>query len=670
MLGKLTLAAATAAILAVISSSPLSAQDAQVGVVANVRVLSDKNPVDVSSLAAWKKTFLKDSMTDHEKGLAIWKTVATFQHQDGPPVEYLQNEGMVLDPIKMFNVYGYSFCGVAASEIQALARYSGLKARGSTITAHVVPELFWDDSWHMLDASLINYFTKPDGKIASISEIQAAVKAFYDANPEVKCDDAQLRAFQQADGWTGWKKGPQLLADCKFYGADGWWPARTHGWYSTMQEYSNLPKPSFPYENGYTCGYQVNIQLRPGERITRNWFNKGLHVNMADGGGPGCMSMKVGEGNLAYSAKMFGDIAPGRVGNGLHEYDVPVGDPGLKQSAWRYENIGPGGDKNAPSLRVKDAAANGILEIRMPSSYVYLSGQFVYSADIPQGGAITAAFSDNNGLDWRPLTRGALARGEHTIDLKPYCFRRYDYILRFTLKGAGTSLDALKITHDIQHSQRPLPALSAGDNTLTFSAGPQEGTITIEGSTDDNNKGKQLLYSDFHPVLSGVQRVQGWGGLSVGATGAGDVTWTADAPGDITRLRISSFVRMRDAKDAWDIQCSFDGGKTFKSAKQLQGPFAQLGDYTEVTDVPAGTKSAMVRYVGTQSIVAMIFNSRIDADYKIPNAGFRPVQVTYVWEEGGKEIKDTHVAKTANETYKINCATAPLMKSIILELAK
>jgi len=31
-------------------------------------------------------------------------------------------------------------------------------------------------------------------------------------------------------------------------------------------------------------GYELNVQLRVGERLTRNWFNKGLHVNMLEGG--------------------------------------------------------------------------------------------------------------------------------------------------------------------------------------------------------------------------------------------------------------------------------------------------------------------------------------------------------------------------------------------------
>src|SRR5262249_41230379 len=82
------------------------------GVVCHIKVVSDKVP-DVSSIEAWKRSFLRAGMTDEEKALAAWRTTVMFQHQDTPPNEYLQNEMVVQDPIKLFNVYGYSFCSVA-----------------------------------------------------------------------------------------------------------------------------------------------------------------------------------------------------------------------------------------------------------------------------------------------------------------------------------------------------------------------------------------------------------------------------------------------------------------------------------------------------------------------------------------------------------------------------
>ena len=57
-------------------------------------------------------------------------------------------------------------------------------------------------------------------------------------------------------------------------------------------------------------------------------------------------------------------------------------------------------------------------------------------------------------------------------------------------------------------------------------------------------------------------------------------------------------------------------------------------------------------------------------DYAEPAAGFRPVKVTYAWEEGGAAKTDAHVARTPTETYKIRCGKAPLMKSLVVELAE
>jgi hypothetical protein len=663
-----------------------------VGVVANVKVVSDKVR-DVSSLEAWKKSYIQDGMSDKDKALAVWESVVAHQYQDAPPKEFLHHENDVYDALKMFNVYGHSYCGVAACEVASLARYVGLKARVSTIVAHVVPEIEWDGRWHMLDASLINFFVMkdqppdavngkfsraltnyavPKGNIASIEEIIAAVKQWYAKNPDylilpgkgdskspARGNDARLRTFHANEGWLGWKKGPALLTDCPFYDWGGWLPAHTHGWYSTMQEYDG--SAHFPYEAGYSMGYKVNVQLRPGERLTRNWSNKGLFVNM-DGtaGAPGALTAKVGEGFLAYSPK-FGDLAPGRIGNGTLEYNVPL-DASLDTSAWRMENL----QAAAGQLRVKDASKRGTLEIRNPSSYVYLKGEASLKAAVGAGGAIRVLFSDNNGLDWRDVAR-IDAAGARQIDLSKLILRRYDYRLRLTFEGQGTGLDGLSFRHDIQHSQRPLPALDKGENAITFSAGPQEGTITIEGSSDVTNKSRQLVYTDFHPQSRNMKANL----LIDPAKRDGELSYTVQTPGDMTRMSICTHYRARDPRGGWDVQVSFDGGKTFRSASKCAGPTVFFGNYVEVKDVPPGTRSAVVRWAGATGFNAtMIFNHRIDADYQLPHAGFRPVQITYVWEEGGVEKKDVHVARQATETYKIRCDGKPRMKSVVLELAE
>ena len=182
----------------------IAAEPAPVGVVSHVKVVSDKVE-DVSSLEAWKKSFLKEGMSDEKKALAIWETVVKFRHQDPPPQE-LFNTGCVHDPIKTFNVYGYGMCCCASCNIAALSRAAGLQARGWGINGHSVPEVSWDGkSWHMLDASLMTYFPKADGQIAGVEEMVAGVQGWYEKNPGLRKDNDKLAKFMSNGGW---KKGP------------------------------------------------------------------------------------------------------------------------------------------------------------------------------------------------------------------------------------------------------------------------------------------------------------------------------------------------------------------------------------------------------------------------------------------------------------------------------
>lgn len=619
---------------------------------------------DVSSIEAWKKSFIKPGMTEEQSALAVWTTMVKYRHQDNPPVEYIHGEGTVRDAIKTFNVYGYSMCDGASSGIEQLARYAGLNARGKGISSHSVPEVQWGGDWHLLDSSLVTYFYDDGGQIASVDEIIASVTDWTSKNPEYKDNDKKQREFMRAEGW---KKGPKVLATCKFYDTNGWLPAATHGWYASIGEYNG--KNNFVYEYGYSQGYRVNVQLREGEVLTRNWFNKGLHVNMDFGGAPGSLTAKPGEGDMRY-APDYGDIAPGRVGNGTVVYAPPLGKKSFARAALVYDNLAATEeDKKQPALHLKSAGKPGILEIRMPSSYVYLGGSLVLEGVVGKNGAVKVSYSRNNGLDWKEIfAKTAEGSLKETVDLKPLIYRLYDYRLRVEIAGADTGLNNLVIAEDIQHSQRPLPALKQGANAITFNSALQEGTITIEGSVRTATKGNQLLVTEFHPTLDGVK--QNDSGIWMGDTGKGSVTFPVTAPGDLTRLRFGAHYRARGDADQWEYQVSFDDGKSWTTVDKAAGPFAGMCKYVEFDKVPKGTRKALVRFAGLQKNTLGIFDLCIKADYLEPNGGFRPVQVTYVWTENGQEKKDVHKAVKPNETYTIQCATQPVMKSLIVELAK
>ncbi|MFB3890774.1 MAG: hypothetical protein ACE15C_01995 [Phycisphaerae bacterium] len=635
---------------------------ATVGIVSHINIVSDKSE-DVSSPEAWKKTYIKEGMSDEDKALAIWKTVVKYRHQDGPPDEGVGGGGNVHDPFKTIHVYGYGMCCCAASNIEGLARYIGMPARGRQITAHSVPEVWYDNSWHLLDASLMCYFRNKDGKIASVDEIKASIQDWRKDHPEIK-NDTDLKNYSKNDGW---KNGPTVLATNLYYDKNGINSAGWHGWWSNVVEYNwkqqGPRKIVCPpdtngafnvFDYGPSMGYQLNIQLRDGEKLTRCWGNKGDVLN-----GSNPQLIKGDRGPLGLQKK-FGDNAPGRIGNGTVEYSPPMAS--LPMTALKFDNLAADGQQ----LRVKDGAKPAQLIIRMPCSYVYLSGEVDLMPAIGKDGSIAVSISDNHGLDWKEV--GQITTAAQTkFDLKKFIRGRYDYRLKFDFTGAGTGLDSLKITDAFQHSQAPLPVILEGDNKVTFSAGPQEGTITYEGLLKGSSR-NNLTYLDFHPTINALEKDD----LRVGDSGRGDVTFNISTPGDLARIRVNSHYRCRgiNGRDYWQVEVSYDGGKTFKPVEKLIDGQPASSKYFTIGDVPAGTKEAQVRFSGVQRDTVCMFDLRMDADYKEPAGGFRPVKVTYVWDEGGTEKKDEHVCKTADDTWTIKCGPKTVAKSYTVELAK
>jgi hypothetical protein len=648
---------AVAALLAACSSTKPQSSGAITSapvVVSFVKVLSDKVE-DVSSLEAWRGSFIHDGMSDEDKAIAVWTSAVKFRHQDYPAQEFLDISAHVHDPIKLFNVYGYAQCCCSASTIEALARYAGLDARGRSLHNHGVAEVGWAGAWHMFDAAYIDFFRKLDGSIAGVDDIMAEVQAWYVANPALLGDAAALRALRR-DG--GWHNGPEILARCPYYDANGEFPANVQGWDESMVNYDGSVNNTIEY--GYSQGYQVNVRLRKGERLTRNWSNRGDQVNERDGTTCVALTDTPGQGDMRYSPA-WGDLAPGRVGNGTYTYDVPLADPDFLASAVAADNLAQ--SHLGLPLAVADAGRAATLVLDMPSSYVYLGATLDLDAVVARGGSIAPFISDNNGLDWKPLPAIAQS-GQQSIDLGAFVFRRYDYQLKLVFGGAGTGVRTLGLTAEVQHSQRALPALDQGDNAITFSAGPAEGTITVEAATDPAMADKNLVFTDYHPTLVNVTPAP----LDIAAA-TGSITYAVDTPGDLKRLRFGGFYRAVDAGDSWDFRVSLDKGKSFTSVAHVTGPTAGDTRYVSFGDVPAGTRHALVQMLGTRVQRTVLFDFRIDADYAEPNGGFRPVQVTYEWEENGQPHKDVHIARQANESYRIHCDAKPTMKALTVELA-
>src|SRR4051794_34668843 len=72
-------------------SLPAAAVPQPVGVVSHINLVSDKSE-DISTLEAWKKTYIKNGMSKQEKAIAIFNTIVRYRHQANPPKEYLTSE--------------------------------------------------------------------------------------------------------------------------------------------------------------------------------------------------------------------------------------------------------------------------------------------------------------------------------------------------------------------------------------------------------------------------------------------------------------------------------------------------------------------------------------------------------------------------------------------------
>ncbi|NOZ23777.1 MAG: hypothetical protein GXP25_22090, partial [Planctomycetes bacterium] len=83
--------------------------------------------------------------TEKERAVAIWIFEITHRfHWTTGDVEDM-------DPVKVFNIFGYTLCGNDAHVISDLWRTAGFKTRRGYPTGHVTAEVFYNDMFHLLD---------------------------------------------------------------------------------------------------------------------------------------------------------------------------------------------------------------------------------------------------------------------------------------------------------------------------------------------------------------------------------------------------------------------------------------------------------------------------------------------------------------------------------------
>jgi len=609
------------------------------GRVHGVLVTSDRVE-DLSSIEAIVAR-AGDAPTPRDKAAEIFRLAAKFRHQAEPAKEFVEGEH-VHDPVKIFNVYGYCQCCCATAAVMALGRAAGLGTRGRNLREHTVPEIFYDHTWHMYDASLINYFTTERGHVAGVDDLVALRETLIDAS--------------RTD----------------FLDTDDRLPARTHD-AGDLRDIYALPR-STEHEQLYSVGHRMGLTLRAGETLTRTWNNKGDYLDAGDPGRwPPSLTDRGRMGSLAYLERFDPDYNMGLIGSGTIRYVPPLASRAWRDGLLSERNVaGVADDARTPVLHLR-RSGDGAIVIPMSSSYVFLDGAIrgrLVAGDGP-GDGVAVDISLNDGLDWTTIWE-APGPGSHNvgIDLTPHVRRRYRYLARFRMTGraASSGIESIGFHHEVQCAQRALPRLGKGDNLITVAA-PEPGvaTLTREGSFGPPAGGRS--WRDFHPEVVNLAEHEEHRALFLSGGGTGSITFPIETPGDVRAVRFGGSFRSLDPIGGIRLLVSDDGGATWKKAEEIPGPFTGHGRYVTFDDVAPGTRELLVRYEfnGREQLGIGIFVFRVDVDYEDPLGGPRPVRVIYRWAENQVAMRDERIVERFPATYTIRTTEAPIMKSLSVE---
>lgn len=341
------------------------------------------------------------AMSDAEKARAIWD----FQrhHRFHATTGDLE----VRDPVKMFNVYGYSLCGDNAMVLADLWRSVGLKTRRGFPMGHCVAEVWYEGAWHMMDA---------DGSVVFLDRDNRTIMA----EKKVAGDhDLAKRSYP----------GDVLPALYTYNGGHG---------------------GDFPSHADHTMA----LTLRPGEAIEWRWDNRGKHHHSTL---PSLFTLDATE------LSRWGAKAWATLRNGTWSYRPDLRKPAAGRGA-EADNVRWSANGRLPAASAANPSQPASLTWKVEAPYVMVGGKV--SA---RGRGVVFSLS-RDGKTWAEAGRldaGEIRQDldSHFPSAGPAVYR---YFLRAEWTGGAAGLDSIAIENDLQMAPLSLPALSVGENRILY----------------------------------------------------------------------------------------------------------------------------------------------------------------------------------------------------------
>ncbi len=101
---------------------------------------------------------IEPGMSDKDKAMALWwQEIQHRFHNEGDNDE-------LLDPVKVFNIYGYNTCGNDSICLAGQWKKAGFKVAPARLVGHCVTQVFYDNAWHVMDGDMHSIYLLRDNE--------------------------------------------------------------------------------------------------------------------------------------------------------------------------------------------------------------------------------------------------------------------------------------------------------------------------------------------------------------------------------------------------------------------------------------------------------------------------------------------------------------------------
>lgn len=341
----------------------------------------------------------------------------------------------VQDPVKAFNVYGYTLCGDDAQVIADLWKAAGLQTRRGYPVGHCVSEVFYDGAFHLLDGDEHGIYLQRDNEtIASEEQVvrdHDLIRRTHTygilANDDPMTDQFSASLF----GYEGERQG----------------------------------------SHGGRGGHTMAFALRPREAIEWRWDHLGKEYTAATIAPDGKY-----HGDGTGSLTVWGGNALAALRNGRLHYAPDLASPVSRRGMAGTANLAA---PAAAGLLPADQAIPASVVWRQAAAYVMVGGSVTLGGSVGEAAGGVALELSPDGKVWEPLaafTEAGALQQTVSLDgrLSPRTKPQYAWWLRLLI-APGSAVTTVTFDTDLQMAALGLPALQAGPNTVTYQDESAEG---------------------------------------------------------------------------------------------------------------------------------------------------------------------------------------------------